>query len=141
MSDLFEVQFLDKQEKLVGFSKKIDPNNAFEGVKVDHIAEMCGIIPHIFVRACVTSDETLDSVAKRMDEGYGFGGFSVSVMKGSIKKCRYISSFKEDDPMDAMVVLIYKTEDERRILLYIFQSGIIGLMDSSTGQTKIARFD
>jgi len=132
---------VNAQEKLVGFSKKIDPNNAFVFIEKHHLAEMCGFIPTFFVHACMNSDETLDSVAKCMDEEYGYGGFGISVMKGSIKKCRYISSFKGDKPMDAMVVLIYKTEDERRILLYIFESGIIGLKDSSTGQTKIARFD
>ena len=124
-----------------GFTKKFDPNGVYKDTPKDHLKEMCGIVPNFFITSCMDSEDTLDSIAKGMDEQYGFGGFGAFPFNGKIKDNKYISPYKEDADMDALVVIHYRTESDDKFTMYQFESGIVGIEDVTNGKTKIARFD
>ena len=124
---------------LEGFTKQFDPNGVYK-CSNQHLAEMCGIVPNFFIQSCMDSEDTLDSIAKGMDEQYGFGGFGTFAFKGKVEDNKYISPYEEDEDMDALVVIHYRTEKDK-FTMYQFQSGIVGIEDVTNGKTKIARFD
>ena len=122
-----------------GFTKQFDPNGVYK-CSNQHLAEMCGIVPNFFIKSCMDSEDTLDSIAKGMDEQYGFGGFGTFAFKGKVEDNKYISPYKEDADMDALVVIHYKTGKDK-FTMYQFESGIVAIEDFAKGTTKIARFD
>ena len=122
-----------------GFTKQFDPNGVYK-CSNQHLEEMCGIVPNFFIQSCMDSDDTLESIAEGMDKQYGFGGFGTFAFKGKVEDNKYISPYKEDADMDALVVIHYKTEKDK-FTMYQFQSGIVAIEDFAKGTTKIARFD
>jgi|TARA_R100001510_G_scaffold31395_1_gene28025 hypothetical protein len=129
-----------------GFTKKFDPNGVYKNISEDHLKEMCGIVPNFFIASCMDSEDTLDSIAKGMDDQYGFGGFGSFAFEGKVEGNKYISPYEEDADMDALVVIHYRTEsnecgDYDKFTMYQFESGIVGIEDVFNGKTKIARFD
>ena len=122
-----------------GFTKQFDPNGVYK-CSNQHLAEMCGIVPNFFIKSCMDSEDTLDSIAKGMDEQYGFGGFGTFAFQGKVEDNKYISPYKEDEDMDALVVIHYKTGKDK-FTMYQFESGIVAIEDFAKGTTKIARFD
>ena len=131
--------------RLDGFSVNVDPNGAFRSIETQHIHEMCGIIPTFFAKAVMNSDDDFDEVIEGMDQEYGFGGFQ-HPFGGTIKNHKYISSYEEDEDLDALLVMNYRTEDHATDILpsfkmYQFQYGIVAVEDVPSGKTKIARFD
>ena len=124
-----------------GFTKKFDPNGAYENVSHYHLQVMCGVVPNFFITSCMDSNDTLDSIAKGMDDQYGFGGFGAFAFQGKVEGNKYISPYEEDSDMDALVVIHYRTESDDKFTMYQFESGIVGIEDVTNGKTKIARFD
>ena len=122
-----------------GFTKQFDPNGVYK-CSNQHLAEMCGIVPNFFIQSCMDSEDTLDSIAEGMDNQYGFGGFGTFAFKGKVEENKYISPYKEDADMDALVVIHYKTGKDK-FTMYQFESGIVAIEDFAKGTTKIARFD
>lgn len=122
-----------------GFTKQFDPNGVYK-CSNQHLAEMCGIVPNFFIQSCMDSDDTLESIAEGMDNQYGFGGFGTFAFKGKVEENKYISPYKEDADMDALVVIHYKTGKDK-FTMYQFESGIVAIEDFAKGTTKIARFD
>ena len=128
-----------------GFSKVIDPNDAFGHLDKKHLIEMCGIVPNFFIKSVMNSDDDFDNIIEGMDQEYGFGGFQ-HPFGGTIKNHKYISSYEEDEDLDALLVMNYRTEDHATDILpsfkmYQFQYGIVAVEDVPSGKTKIARFD
>ena len=129
-----------------GFTKQFDPNGVYKNIPEDHLKEMCGIVPNFFITSCMDSDDTLESIAEGMDNQYGFGGFGKFAFKGKVENNKYISPYKEDEDMDALVVIHYRTEKDEcgaydKFTMYQFESGIVAIEDFAKGTTKIARFD
>ena len=122
-----------------GFTKQFDPNGVYK-CSNQHLAEMCGIVPNFFIKSCMDSDDTLESIAEGMDNQYGFGGFGTFAFQGKVEENKYISPYKEDADMDALVVIHYKTGKDK-FTMYQFESGIVAIEDFAKGTTKIARFD
>ena len=122
-----------------GFTKQFDPNGVYK-CSNQHLKEMCGIVPNFFIKSCMDSEDTLDSIAKGMYEQYGFGGFGTFAFQGKVEDNKYISPYEEDADMDALVVIHYKTGKDK-FTMYQFQSGIVAIEDFAKGTTKIARFD
>ena len=122
-----------------GFTKQFDPNGVYK-CSDQHLKEMCGIVPNFFIQSCMDSEDTLDSIAEGMDKQYGFGGFGTFSFQGKVEDNKYISPYEEDEDMDALVVIHYRTEKDK-FTMYQFQSGIVGIEDVTNGKTKIARFD
>ena len=122
-----------------GFTKQFDPNGVYK-CSDQHLKEMCGIVPNFFIQSCMDSDDTLESIAEGMDNQYGFGGFGTFAFKGKVEENKYISPYKEDADMDALVVIHYKTGKDK-FTMYQFESGIVAIEDFAKGTTKIARFD
>ena len=122
-----------------GFTKQFDPNGVYK-CSNQHLAQMCGIVPDFFIQSCMDSDDTLESIAEGMDKQYGFGGFGTFAFKGKVEDNKYISPYEEDEDMDALVVIHYRTEKDK-FTMYQFQSGIVAIEDFAKGTTKIARFD
>ena len=128
-----------------GFSKVIDPNDAFGHLDKKHLIEMCGIVPNFFIKSVMNSDDDFDNIIEGMDQEYGFGGFQ-HPFGGTIKNHKYISSYEEDEDLDALLVMNYRTEDHATDILpsfkmYQFEYGIVAVEDVPSGKTKIARFD
>ena len=128
-----------------GFSKVIDPNDAFGHLDKKHLIEMCGVVPNFFIKSVMNSDDDFDNIIEGMDQEYGFGGFQ-HPFGGTIKNHKYISSYEEDEDLDALLVMNYRTEDHATDILpsfkmYQFQYGIVAVEDVPSGKTKIARFD
>ena len=128
-----------------GFSKVIDPNDAFGHLDKKHLIEMCGIVPNFFIKSVMNSDYDFDNIIEGMDQEYGFGGFQ-HPFGGTIKNHKYISSYEEDEDLDALLVMNYRTEDHATDILpsfkmYQFQYGIGGVEDVESNKIKIARFD
>ena len=128
-----------------GFSKVIDPNDAFGHLDKKHLIEMCGIVPNFFIKSVMNSDDDFENIIEGMDQEYGFGGFQ-HPFGGTIKNHKYISSYEEDEDLDALLVMNYRTEDHATDILpsfkmYQFQYGIVAVEDVPSGKTKIARFD
>ena len=128
-----------------GFSKVIDPNDAFGHLDKKHLIEMCGVVPNFFIKSVMNSDDDFDNIIERMDQEYGFGGFQ-HPFGGTIKNHKYISSYEEDEDLDALLVMNYRTEDHATDILpsfkmYQFEYGIVAVEDVPSGKTKIARFD
>ena len=129
-----------------GFTKQFDPNGAYKNLHELNLIEMCGIVPDFFIQSCMDSDDTLDSIAEGMDKQYGMGGFGTFAFKGKVEDNKYISPYEEDEDMDALVVIHYRTEKDEcgaydKFTMYQFESGIVGIEDVTNGKTKIARFD
>ena len=128
-----------------GFSKVIDPNDAFGHLDKKHLIEMCGIVPNFFIKSVMNSDDDFENIIEGMDQEYGFGGFQ-HPFGGTIKNHKYISSYEEDEDLDALLVMNYRTEDHATDILpsfkmYQFEYGIVAVEDVPSGKTKIARFD
>ena len=128
-----------------GFSKVIDPNDAFGHLDKKHLIEMCGVVPNFFIKSVMNSDDDFDNIIEGMDQEYGFGGFQ-HPFGGKIKNHKYISSYEEDEDLDALLVMNYRTEDHATDILpsfkmYQFEYGIVAVEDVPSGKTKIARFD
>ena len=128
-----------------GFSKVIDPNDAFGHLDKKHLIEMCGVVPNFFIKSVMNSDDDFDNIIEGMDQEYGFGGFQ-HPFGGTIKNHKYISSYEEDEDLDALLVMNYRTEDHATDILpsfkmYQFEYGIVAVEDVPSGKTKIARFD
>ena len=128
-----------------GFSKVIDPNDAFGHLDKKHLIEMCGIVPNFFIKSVMNSDDDFDNIIEGMDQEYGCGGFQ-HPFGGTIKNHKYISSYEEDEDLDALLVMNYRTEDHATDILpsfkmYQFVYGIVAVQDVPSCKTKIARFD
>ena len=128
-----------------GFSKVIDPNDAFGHLDKKHLIEMCGIVPNFFIKSVMNSDDDFDNIIEGMDQEYGFGGFQ-HPFGGTIKNHKYISPHEEDEDLDALLVMNYRTEDHATDIIpsfkmYQFQYGIVGVEDVENNKIKIARFD
>ena len=125
-----------------GFSKVIDPNDAFGHLDKKHLIEMCGIVPNFFIKSVMNSDDDFDNIIEGMDQEYGFGGFGSFPFNGKVKGNKYISPDKGDSDLDALTVSRYRTEDGKdKFKMYQFQYGIVAVEDVPSGKTKIARFD
>ena len=125
-----------------GFSKVIDPNDAFGHLDKKHLIEMCGIVPNFFIKSVMNSDDDFDNIIEGMDQEYGFGGFGAFPFNGKVKGNKYISPDKGDSDLDALTVSRYRTEDgNEKFKMYQFQYGIVAVEDVPSGKTKIARFD
>ena len=128
-----------------GFTKQFDPNGVYK-CSNQHLDKCVGSFLDFFIQSCMDSDDTLESIAEGMDKQYGFGGFGTFAFQGKVEDNKYISPYEEDEDMDALVVIHYRTEKDEcgaydKFTMYQFQSGIVAIEDFAKGTTKIARFD
>ena len=107
-----------------GFTKQFDPNGVYKNIPEDHLKEMCGIVPNFFIQSCMDSEDTLDSIAEGMDKQYGSVALVRLLSKVRLRTIN-ISPYEEDEDMDALVVIHYRT-DKDKFTMYQFESGIDG---------------
>ena len=108
-----------------------------------HLREMIGIIPDFYQSAVIHTDRngTIEEFARIMDECYGWGGFNDSVFNGTVTDSGvYTSEYEEDEDLYPLAHLIMSTESEADVECYIYEYGIVALIDA-WGESKVARFD
>ena len=122
------------------------------------LLQACGIVPDIFADACIVSDTPLamaipnlnadstklDAVSGVMDSIYGYGGFGAHPWDGDVLPDGHYRSSKQSDPDDIeadLPPLAKFTYVASGIECFVYEYSIISIRDSSSGQTKVARFD
>ena len=99
--------------------------------------EYLGILPEFFISATqgLENTGTLDQVADRMDDVYGYGGFRFP-FGGTVADCGAYQS-PEDPDLQPYATISYLD----RFTMYVYPYAITAIRDNDTGETKIGRFD
>jgi len=127
--------------------RTINPTKSdkLKNAKPSNIVEACGLIPDFFAEACLEwvdrdSDLTLEAIADNMDQIYGFGGFAYPYDGTVSDEGMYISKHEEDDPLPPLARYVF--EGNTPIFeCFVYEYAITAIRDTSTGKTKVARFD
>ena len=99
--------------------------------------EYLGILPEFFISATqgLENTGTLDQVADRMDDVYGYGGFCYP-FGGTVAETGEYKS-PEDPDLQPYATIAYQD----RFTMYCYPYGITAVRDNDTGETSIGRFD
>ena len=100
----------------------------------DVTREYLGILPEFFIHA-TQEGETLEQIARAMDEIYGYGGFQYP-FGGTVADCGTYKA-PEDPDLPWMAKVSYLD----RFTMYCYPYAITAIRDNDTGETKIGRFD
>jgi len=102
------------------------------------LIDACGIIPDFFCHACQIADPlTLDNIAARMDEVYKFGGFCYP-FGGTVDPETGVYQSDHDEDPDLPPLARFTFEG---FACYVYENAITAIVDLSTLERKIARFD
>jgi hypothetical protein len=134
-------------ERLFSLESMINPLNDTMLSRVDEqdIVEACGLLPTFFLTSVVDKEpQTLLDVVEAMNKAYGFGGFDISGL-GPFANARivngvYTPAYKGDEPLNPLVKMSYSNKG-KKFDCYIYQYGIIALVDEKGGATCITRMD
>lgn len=135
----YTVESFDLRASDLILEKMFNPANASNlgGVSQLELVERCGIIPDFFATAVATGNPrglTLDTISKSMNEQYVFGGFSDSWK--FLMDEKGLLHYEGDDPYIPLVRFDYL-----HFSLYVYQYGIVALVDHKMGNKIFGRFD
>ena len=116
---------------------KFNPNNdkSLNVYRKSDLREMTGVPLSFFVYAFEGENDTIDTVAREMDNQYSGRGFSGNVMQVHITS-KGVWKSKGDSDLNPLVL-----GRCNGLECYVYEYGLVALRNPETGAYKVARFD
>ena len=129
---------MSHEATLLGTMKyTIDPNDAYVGVMPTRIYEAMGLLPRFAVGVHLSGPEDMEEACDMLSEQYGYGSEFNQNWGHIDEKGVYTSKYEEDPQLDPIGVF----ELTDTLLFYVYQSAIVGVYDTESKTSKMARMD